>query len=161
MDELTKVSFTNLEKLLYPELGLKKSQVIEYYIRIAPRMLRFLENRVIVMNRYPDGVDKEGFYEKDAPMGIPAWVKTFNTYSETAQREIDYIVCNDLDTLIWLANLAAIEINTTLSRIDNYNTPELVLFDIDPEPPCYFDDVIDVALSLKEKLDELNFISFV
>ncbi len=161
MDELTKVSFTNLEKILYPELGLKKSQVIEYYIRIAPRMLRFLENRAIVMNRYPDGVDKDGFYEKDAPAGIPPWVETFNTYSETAQRELDYIVCNDLDTLIWLANLAVLEINITLSTIDNYDTPDLLLFDIDPEPPYSFDDVIDIALSLKEKLDELNFKSFV
>lgn len=159
--ELTKVSFTNLDKVLYPEMGLKKSQIIEYYIRIAPRMLKFLKNRAIVMNRYPDGIDKEGFYEKDAPLGIPAWVKTFNKYSETAEREINYIVCNDLDTLIWMANLAALEINITLSRIDNYDTPDLLLFDIDPEPPYSFDDVIDIALSLKEKLDELNFKSFV
>lgn len=159
--ELTKVSFTNLEKVLYPELGLEKSRVIKYYISIAPRMLKFLENRAIVMNRYPDGIDREGFYEKDAPMGIPAWVKTFNKYSQTAQREINYIVCNDLDTLIWLANLAALEINITLSTIDKYDTPDLLLFDIDPEPPCSFDDVIDVALLLKEKLDELNFKSFV
>lgn len=161
INELTKVSFTNLEKVLYPELGLEKSRVIKYYISIAPRMLRFLENRAIVMNRYPDGIDREGFYEKDAPIGIPAWVKTFNKYSETAQREINYIVCNDLDTLIWLANLAAIEINITLSTIDKYDAPDLVLFDIDPEPPCSFDDVIEIALSLKEKLDELNFRSFV
>ena len=161
MEDLTKVSFTNLEKVLYPDLELKKSQVIEYYIRIAPLMLGLLVNRVIVMNRYPDGVDKAGFYEKDAPAGIPPWVETFITYSETAQREINYVVCNDLDTLIWMANLAAIEINITLSTIENYDTPDLVLFDIDPEPPCSFDDVIDIALSLKEKLDELNFRSFV
>jgi len=161
MEELTKVSFTNLEKVLYPGLGLKKSRVIEYCIRIAPRMLGYLKNRVVVMNRYPDGVDKEGFYEKDAPVGTPPWVETFNIYSETAQREIEYIVCNNLDTLIWMANLAAIEINITFSTIDNYDTPDLVFFDIDPEPPCSFDDVIDVALSLKEKLDELNFRSFI
>ncbi len=161
MDQLTKVSFTNLDKILFPEQGLKKSWVIEYYIRIAPHMLGFLKNRPIVMNRYPDGVDSEGFYEKDRPMGIPEWVKTFKNYSETAQREINYVICNDLDTLIWMANLAAIEINITLSTIDNYDTPDLVLFDIDPEPPCSFDDVINVALLLKEKLDELNFKSFV
>ena len=161
IDELTRVSFTNLEKVLYPELRLKKSDVIKYYISIAPRMLKFLKNRAIVMNRYPDGIDKEGFYEKDAPPGIPPWVETFNKYSETAQREINFIVCNDLDTLIWLANLAALEINITLSTIDNYETPDLLLFDIDPEPPCSFDDVIEIALSLKEKLDELNFKSFV
>ncbi|MFZ3382786.1 MAG: non-homologous end-joining DNA ligase [Candidatus Methanoperedens sp.] len=161
MDELTKVSFTNLEKVLYPGMGLKKSQVIKYYISIAPQMLGFLKNRVIVMNRYPDGIDLEGFYEKDAPMGMPPWVETFNHYSETAQRDINYIICNNLDTLIWMANLAALEINTTLSTIDNYDTPDLVFFDIDPEPPCSFDDVIDIARTLKEKLDELGFRSYV
>lgn len=161
MDDLTKVSFTNLEKVLFSGLDLKKLRVIEYYIRIAPLMLGSLKNRVIVMNRYPDGVDKDGFYEKDAPAGIPPWVETFNTYSETAQREIDYVVCNNLDTLLWMVNLAALEINITLSTIDNYDTPDLVLFDIDPEPPCSFDDVMDIALLLKEKLDELNLRSFV
>ncbi len=161
MDDLTKVSFTNLEKVFYPGLELKKSRVIEYYIRVAPWMLGFLKNRVIVMNRYPDGADKDGFYEKDAPAGIPPWVETFKIYSESAQREIKYIVCNDLDTLIWMANLAALEINITLSTIDNYDAPDLVFFDIDPEPPCSFDNVIDIAFLLKEKLDELNFRSFV
>ena len=161
MDELTKVSFTNLDKVLYPELGLKKSRIIKYYIEIAPRMLGFLKNRVIIMNRYPDGIGKEGFYEKDAPMGIPAWVETFNRYSKSAQRDINHIVCNNLDTLIWMANLAAIEINTTLSTIDNYDTPDLVFFDIDPQPPRSFDDVMDIAFLLKEKLDEFNLISYV
>lgn len=160
MADLTKVSFTNLEKILYPILDLNKSRIIEYYIKIAPLMLGYLKNRIIVMNRYPDGVDKDGFYEKDAPAGIPPWVETFNTYS-TAHREIDYIVCNNLDTLIWMANLAALEINITLSTIDKYDTPDLVFFDIDPEPPCSFDDVMDTALLLKEKLDELNLRSFV
>jgi bifunctional non-homologous end joining protein LigD len=161
MNDLTKVSFTNLEKVLYPGLELKKSRVIEYYIRIAPRMLGFMKNRPIVMNRYPDGIGKDGFYEKDAPAGIPPWVETFNRYSEIAKRKINYIVGNNLDTLIWMANLAAIEINITLSTIDNYETPDLVLFDIDPEPPCSFDNVIDIAFLLKEKLDELNFRPFV
>jgi bifunctional non-homologous end joining protein LigD len=161
MNDLTKVSFSNLEKLLYPGLELKKSRVIEYYIRIAPRMLGYMKNRAIVMNRYPDGVDKDGFYEKDAPAGIPPWVETFNTYSEIAHREINYIVSNNLDTLIWMANLAALEINITLSTIDNYEKPDLMFFDIDPEPPCSFDNVIDIVFLLKEKLDELNFKSFV
>lgn len=161
MKELTRVSFTNLEKIIYPDMGIKKSKLIEYYIRIAPRMLRYLKNRAIVMNRFPDGIINEGFYEKDAPAGIPEWVKTFKKYSETAQRDINYIVCNDLDTLIWIANLAAVEINVPLSNIDNYDMPDLVFFDIDPEPPCNFDDVINIGLLLKEKLDELNFRSFV
>ncbi len=161
MHELTKVSFTNLDKVLYPDLNLKKSHVIEYYIRIAPTMLGFLKNRAIVLNRYPDGIQEEGFYEKDSPSGAPFWVKTFKRYSQTAQREINYVICNDLDTLIWMANLAALEINITLSTTESFDTPDLVLFDIDPEPPLTFDDVMDVALLLKEKLDGLNFKSFV
>ncbi len=161
MDKLTKVSFTNLDKVLYPDLNLKKSRVIEYYIRIAPLMLPFLRDRAIVLNRYPDGIEGEGFYEKDSPSGKPSWVKTFKRYSQSAQRDIYYIICNDLDTLIWMANLAALEINITLSTTDTFETPDLVLFDIDPEPPLTFDDVMDVALLLKEKLDDLNFKSFV
>lgn len=158
---LTKVSFTNPDKMMYPEQGVKKSGVLEYYIRIAPVMLDFLKNRGVVLNRFPDGIHNKGFYEKDSPMGIPSWVKTFKTYSKTAQRQLNYIVCNDLDTLLWIANLAAIEINIPLSTIDAYDTPDLVYFDIDPEPPAGFDEAVEVALMLKEKLDAFHFTSFI
>jgi bifunctional non-homologous end joining protein LigD len=160
MEPLTKVSFTNLEKVLYPELGVKKSQVIEYYIRIAPIMLDFLKNRAVVLNRFPDGINNEGFYEKDSPSGLPSWIETFKTYSKTANRELNYIVCNELDTLLFIANLAAIEINIPLSTIDAYETPDLVYFDIDPEPPAGFNDAVEVALMLKEKLDAFQFRTF-
>ena len=161
MDTLTKVSFTNLEKILYPELAIKKSQVIEYYIRIAPRMLDFLKNRPLVLNRYPDGIGTEGFCEKDAPTGTPYWMETFEQHSETQQGDIHYIVCNNLDTLIWMANLAALEINSTLSPINTYDNPDQVFFDIDPEPPLTFDDVMEVAFLLKEILDGFNLTSYV
>jgi len=159
--KLTKVEFTNLDKILYPELKITKAQVIEYYIKIAPQMLEFLRNRPAVLTRFPDGVDKEGFYEKDKPMGTPSWVKLSKRYSETARREIDYILCDDLDTLIWLGNLAAIEIHMTLSEADSFETPNVVLFDVDPEPPLGFDDVVEVSLLLKEKLDVLGLRSYV
>jgi len=160
-EKLTRVDFTNLDKILYPELKVTKSQVIEYYIRIAPRMLRLLANRPLSLTRFPDGVDKEGFYEKDIPMGTPSWVKTFKRYSESAQRDIHYIVCNDLDTLIWLANLAALEIHMTLSRRDSFESPDLALIDVDPEPPAGYDKVVEVALLLNEKLDSLGLRSYV
>ena len=150
---LTKVEFTNLGKVLYPELKITKAKVIEHYIKMAPKMLGFLAKRPIVLTRYPDGIDKEGFYEKDAPLGTPSWVETFKTYSETAQREISYIVCNDIDTLIWLANLAALEIHIPLSTTSSSEHPDLVLFDIDPKPPANIDSAVDVALLLREKLD--------
>jgi bifunctional non-homologous end joining protein LigD len=157
---LTKVEFTNLDKILFPKLKITKAQVIEYYIKIAPRMLGFLADRPIVLTRFPNGIDKQGFYEKNAPEGTPPWVKTVRIYSETAERNVDYIVCNDLDTLIWLANLAAIEIHIPLSTVDSREKPDLVLFDIDPEPPASYEEASEVALSLKEKLDGLGLRSY-
>jgi bifunctional non-homologous end joining protein LigD len=158
--DLTKVEFTNLDKILYPELGITKAQVIEYYVRIAPKMLDLLAKRPLVMTRYPDGVDKEGFYEKDAPMGTPSWVETYKRFAETSQREINYVVCSSLDTLIWLANLAALEIHMALSRTGSFESPDLVLFDLDPKPPSGFSEAVDVALLLKEKLDALGLGSY-
>ena len=158
---LTKVEFTNLDKILYPELKISKAKIIEYYIRVAPRMLGLLSNRPAVLTRFPDGIDKDGFYEKDIPAGTPAWVETFKRYSETAQRYINYIVCNELDTLVWVANLAALEIHICLSQSDSFENPDLVLIDIDPEPPANYDDVVDVALLLKEKLQSLGLRSYI
>jgi bifunctional non-homologous end joining protein LigD len=159
-ERLTKVEFTNLDKILFPKPKITKAQVIEYYIKVAPKMLGFLADRPIVLIRYPNGIDKEGFYEKDAPEGTPSWVKTVRIYSETAERNVDYILCNDLDTLIWLANLAAIEIHTPLSTVDSREKPDLVLFDLDPEPPASYEEATEVALSLKDKLDRLGLRSF-
>ena len=158
---LTKVDFTNLEKVLYPRLRITKAQVVEYYIRVASKILNLVVKRPLVLTRFPDGIDKEGFYEKDAPLGTPNWVETFKKYSETAHRDVNYIICNGLDTLIWLANLAALEIHMTLSTMDSWDTPDFVLFDIDPEPPANYDNVVDVALLLKEKLDAFGLKSFV
>jgi len=158
--KLTKVEFTNLDKILYPELRITKAQVIEYYVRLAPKMLALLSNRPVVLTRFPEGINHEGFYEKDAPQGTPSWVETFKEYAETSQRELRYIVCNDLDTLIWLANLAAIEIHMTLSRTDSFENPDLILFDIDPKPPADYDKVVEVALLLKEKLDAVGLVSY-
>ena len=150
------MELSNLDKILYPELKITKGQIIEYYIKIAPKMLDLLAQRPLVLTRFPDGIDKEGFYEKDAPMGTPPWVKTLKRFSETANRTINYVVCNDLDTLIWMANLASLEVHITLGQVDSFENPDLVLFDIDPVPPANFDDVIDIAFLLKEKLQSLG-----
>jgi bifunctional non-homologous end joining protein LigD len=158
---LTNVEFTNLDKVLYPEIGVTKAQVIEHYIRLAPKMLDQLGKRPITLTRFPNGLDGGGFYEKDAPMGTPSWVDMFKKYSETAKREINYVVCNGLDTLVWLGNLATLEIHMTLSTVDSFESPDLVLFDIDPEPPATSHDLINTALLLKEKLDALGLRSYV
>jgi bifunctional non-homologous end joining protein LigD len=160
-ERLTKVNFSNLGKILFPKLGITKGQVVEYYVKVAPFVLPLLFDRAVVLTRYPDGVSNKGFYEKDAPQGTPDWVKTVRIYSETAKRSLNYIIVNDLDTLVWLGNLAALEIHMPLSRLDAREKPDFVLFDIDPEPPADFEDSIKVALLLKEKLDSLGFESFV
>jgi bifunctional non-homologous end joining protein LigD len=161
MMELMDIELSNLEKMMYPKIGVKKKDVIKYYIKIAPKILRFLEGRAIVMKRFPDGIDKPGFYEKNAPPNTPQWVETFTRYSKTAKRDINYIVCNNLNTLIWLANMATLEINITLSTTSAYEKPDLILFDIDPEPPANFNDALEVARLLKESLDELHLVSYV
>jgi bifunctional non-homologous end joining protein LigD len=161
MEELTKVNFSNLGKVMYPGIEATKGDVIEYYIRIAPLIIPHLAHRSLVLNRFPDGVDSEGFYEKDSPAGKPEWVKTWSRYSKSADREISYVVCEDLDTLIWLANMAALEIHIPLSRIYQYDNPDIVFFDIDPEPPADIDDAIEVAHLLKDELGALGYTSYV
>lgn len=160
-EKLTKVEFSNLEKILFPALGVTKAGVVEYYIKIAPRMLGFLVNRPLVLTRFPDGVDKKGFYGKDAPQGTPKWVKTVTIYSETAERDVNYVLCNDLDTLIWLANIAAVEIHMPFSKADSREKPDMVFFDVDPEPPATYKEAATVALLVKEKLDFLGLESYV
>jgi bifunctional non-homologous end joining protein LigD len=161
LENLTKVKFTNLDKILYPKVGIKKSQVIEYYIKIAPKMLEFLADRPLVTTRFPNGVDQEGFYEKDAPKGAPMWVETFRRYSKTAKRNLDYIICNNLDTLLWLANLAALEIHIPLAKKRMYENPDILLFDIDPEPPANINNAVEVAKLLKETIEQLSLKSYI
>jgi bifunctional non-homologous end joining protein LigD len=153
MERLTRVRFTNLDKILYPTAGIHKLDVVKYYIKMAPHMLPFLEGRALVVTRYPDGVQAEGFYGKDAPQGTPSWVKLHHTYSEAAGRELDYIVCDDLDTLIWLANLAALELHIPLYRIDKPDYPDIVLFDLDPQAPAGMAEAAKIARLIREKLE--------
>lgn len=153
MERLTRVRFTNLDKILYPAAGIRKLDVVKYYIQMAPRMLPFLEGRALVVTRYPDGVEAEGFYGKDAPQGTPDWVKLHHTYSEAAGRELYYIVCDDLDTLIWLANLAALELHIPLTKIDRSDNPDTILFDLDPQAPAGMPEAAKVAQLIREKLE--------
>jgi bifunctional non-homologous end joining protein LigD len=113
------------------------------------------------MTRYPNGIDAESFYEKDIPRGTPPWVKTSTKYSEVAKRNINYVLCNDLDTLIWLANLAALELHITLAKASAFDNPDILFFDLDPQPPASFDQVVSVSLLLKETLEELGLKSYV
>jgi bifunctional non-homologous end joining protein LigD len=158
---LTRVHLTRLDKVLYPAAGITKQDVLTYYIRMAPFLLPFLYHRPVTMHRFPDGVEVEGFYEKDAPAGTPDYVDIFTHWSETAGRDVHFVMCNNLDTLIWIANLASLEIHTTLSTADSYTSPDLLLFDIDPEPPLTFDAVIDIAHVVREHLENRGIRPFV
>jgi bifunctional non-homologous end joining protein LigD len=151
--DLTRVRLTRLDKVLYPVSVITKQDVLTYYIRAAPLLLPFLHDRPLTMHRFPDGVGGEGFYEKDAPAGTPDFVDIFTRYSETAGRDVHFVLCNNLDTLIWIANLASLEIHIALSTAASYTSPDFLLFDIDPEPPLTFDDVIDVAHVVREELE--------
>ncbi len=162
LESLTKVKFSNLDKMLYPQAGITKAHVIEYYIRLAPKILPLIANRPLVLTRYPDGIRSPGsFFEKNAPEGKPSWVKTVPVYSETRKRLVDYIICNDLDTLIWLANLAALEIHMPFSKAASRELPDFLFFDVDPEPPATIGDAAKVALLLKDKLCSMGLEPFV
>jgi bifunctional non-homologous end joining protein LigD len=163
LKDLTKVDLKNLDKIFYPKNQITKGQVIEYYIRLAPKMLPIIADRPLVLTRYPDGVEGEtqSFFEKNAPGGTPSWVKIKTIYSLASKRDVNYIVCNDLDTLIWLANLAALEIHMPFSKIDNLTKPDLLFFDVDPEPPATLSDAAEVALMLKDKLLDLGLTPYV
>ena len=159
LKDLTKVNLKNLDKTFYPQINVTKGQVVEYYIRMAPKLLPIIADRPLVLTRYPDGVegDKVSFFEKNAPEGTPQWVKTKIIYSSTSKR----VVCNDLDTLIWLANLAALEIHMPFSKIGALDKPDLLFFDVDPEPPATLSDAAEVALLLKDKLLDLGLTPYV
>jgi bifunctional non-homologous end joining protein LigD len=161
LSNLTRVNLTSLGREMYPALHATKQEVITYYIRMAPRILPFVHNRPLTMHRYPGGVGGENFYEKDAPQGTPDYVDLFTRYTKTADREVHFVLCNNLDTLIWLANLASLELHVTLSTAAAYDSPDLLLFDIDPEPPLTFDDTTDVALIVRERLEEEGIRSYV
>jgi bifunctional non-homologous end joining protein LigD len=151
-DPLTRVEFTHLSKVLYPEAGITKLQVIKYFIRMAPRILPFLAGRPLVLTRFPDGVGEKGFYEKDAPMGTPDWVETYEHWSETAERVVHFIVCNNLDTLLWVANLDALEIHMILAPTRSPENPDLLFIDLDPEPPAATADAARIALVIRDRL---------
>ncbi len=163
LKKLTKVQLKNFDKIFYPKIKVNKAQIIEYYIKMAPKLLPVIKDRPLVLTRYPDGIEGEkvSFFEKNAPEGTPDWVKTKTIYSPTSKRDVHYIVCNDLDTLIWLANLAALEIHMPFSKIDDLERPDLLFFDVDPEPPANLSDAAEVALLLKDKLDDLGLTPFV
>jgi bifunctional non-homologous end joining protein LigD len=151
---------TNLDKVLYPEAGFTKGQIIDYYTRIAPALLPHLKNRPLTLKRYPNGVDQGHFYEKRCPSHRPDWVQTAPVSSTRHGGPIDYCLCNDLATLVWVSNLASIELHPSLSRAPKVPQPATMAFDLDPGPPAGIIECAQVALWVREVLDEFGLESF-
>ncbi len=150
------LKLSNLEKVLYPATGFTKQQVIDYYARIAPALLPHLAGRALTRKRYPNGVDGEFFYEKNAPQHRPDWVKTAPIWSEGNHRTVHYILANDLSTLIWLANLAAIELHPSLALAKDITCPTMMVFDLDPGPPANIVQCCQVGLWLREIFEKFG-----
>jgi len=155
-----KLSVSNLDKVLYPKVGFTKGQVINYFIRIAPVLLPHLKDRPLTMKRYPDGVEGEFFYEKNCPSHRPKWVQTAKVWSEGNQRTMHYCLANDLPTLVWAANLADLELHTSLSRKDKIERPTMMVFDLDPGPPADIVQCCQVGIWLRDLLARMKLKSF-
>ena len=154
------LKLSNLEKVLYPAAGFTKKDVIDYYVRIAPAILPHLKGRALTRKRYPDGVEGEPFFEKNAPMHKPAWVKTLPVWSEGGRRTVHYILADDLPTLVWLANLAALELHPSLALGRDITCPTSMVFDLDPGPPANIVQCCQVALWLREIFEHWGLQSF-
>ncbi len=146
------LSVSNLDKVLYPKDGFTKGELINYYIQIAPVLLPHLKDRPLTMKRYPDGVEGEFFYEKNCPLHRPSWVQTAKVWSEGNQREMNYCLAQDLPTLVWAANLADIELHTSLSSKKAIARPTMMVFDLDPGAPADIVQCCQVGLWLRELL---------
>ncbi len=152
------LKLSNLDKVLYPEVGFTKGQVIDYYTRIAPVLLPHLKDHPLTLKRYPNGVDDKFFYEKQSPSHRPDWVKTVPVPARG--RTIDFTLANDLPTLVWLANLADLELHTSLSKAKEITRPTTLAFDLDPGPPATIVECSQVALWLRDIFKELELESF-
>jgi bifunctional non-homologous end joining protein LigD len=150
------LSVSNLDKVLYPKAGFTKGELIDYYIRIAPVLLPHLKDRPLTMKRYPNGVEAEFFYEKNCPTHRPKWVKTAIVWSEGNQRNMEYCLIQDLPTLVWAANLADIELHTSLSRKKDIARPTMMVFDLDPGAPADIVQCCQVGLWLREILGHMK-----
>ena len=151
-----RLSLSNLDKVFYPEVGFTKGQLIDYYTRIAPAVLPHLRDRPLTLKRYPNGVTGQYFYEKQCPSHRPDWVQTSPVWSRHNSRTIDFCLCNDLPTLVWLANLADLELHTSLALARDVNAPTVIAFDLDPGPPATIVECAEVALRLREAFEHLG-----
>lgn len=154
------VKITNPKKVFWPADGYTKTDLVEYYVAMAPYLLPYLRDRPVVLTRYPDGITGKSFFQKDAPEFTPAWVRTERIYSKDAEREIDYFIVNDVETLRYVINLGTIPLHLWSARVDALDRPDWLILDLDPKG-APFTDVVKVARQLHRILDELDLPSYV
>ncbi len=155
-----RLSLSNLEKDLYTSYGFTKAQILEYYRRMAPFILPHLRDRALTFKRYPEGVEKDFFYEKRCPSHRPPWVKTAEILQDDGERMTVCLV-NDLETLIWAENLASVELHVPLARAHSLETPDSIVFDLDPGEPAGLQECARVALILRDLLSRMGLASYV
>ena len=155
-----RLSISNLDKVLYPEAGFTKGGVIDYYARVAPVLIPHLRGRALTVTRWPDGVEGKHFFEKRCPDHRPHWVRTESVWAGRRKGEIDFCICNDRPTLIWLAQLAALELHPSLSPASHVQQPTVLAFDLDPGPPATIVECCRVALLIRELFGSLGLEAF-
>jgi bifunctional non-homologous end joining protein LigD len=153
------LKLTNLDKVLYPKGGFTKGDLIDFYSEIAPVLLAHLHGRALTVTRWPDGVEGKSFFQKHAPAHRPEWVRTATIASR--EKPIDYTLADDLPTLVWLANLAAIELHVPLALASAVERPTALVFDLDPGAPATAIECCRVALQLHGMFEGLGLQSFV
>ncbi len=132
------VPFTNLDKIYWPESGFRKYDLIDYYLNISEVILPYLKDRPQNLHRHPNGIDKQGFYQKDNEGILPDWIDTLKIHSKSSEKEIEHMLCQNEATLLYMANLGSIEINPWSSRLNNLNNPDFTVIDIDPSEKKHF-----------------------
>jgi bifunctional non-homologous end joining protein LigD len=154
---------TNLDKVLYPKTGFTKGEMVDYYAKVAPAIVPHLSGRAVTLRRFPEGVEDldAAFFEKRCPKHRPKWVKTAKVEAGPRAGVIEFCVCDSLPTLIWMAQLAAIELHPSLSKSRAPKRPTALVFDLDPGPPADIVDCSRVALRLRELLTQLDLECFV
>lgn len=151
------VELSNLDKVLFPEDHVLKAEVIEYYLKIAPTLLNHIKGRALTLIRFPDGIHGESFYQKNRPEWAPRWIE----FVTLGKEKKDYIIATEPASLVWLANLASIELHQLHSRKPEYDNPDYMVFDLDPPEGYTFKNIIPIALDLKQHLETFGYIPFV
>lgn len=149
------VNLTNLDRVLWPEQGYTKHDLIRYYIEVAPYLLPHLRNRPLVVQRFPGGIEGEGFYQKNAPEGAPVWLRTCPVEHQKGKETL-YIIAESVEALVWLANQACLELHPWLSSAGTLGSPDFAVFDLDPMEKSTFDQVRLAALAFRELLERLG-----